>query len=213
MNSNYKIFGLGLSRTGTKSLTDALGILGFDILHYPNDEVTLQELRSNTCNFTVLQHADGITDITVVPFYPTLDVLFPGSKFILTIRDQVTWLASLEKHWDYAAQMVAKATETELRDCEINWEVTQLLKMAVFGSYKFDQEHMINVYNCHVQKVASYFHNRPQDLLVMDICGGDDWEKLCPFLGCPVLEKPFPYITTDQQLLQRSQHRLTLTEC
>ena len=210
MNSNRKIFGLGLSRTGTKSLTDALGILGFNIVHYPNDEITLQELKSNNCNFTILRHVDGITDITVVPFYPELDVLFPSSKFILTVRDQADWLASLEKHWDYDSLMMTATAGA--RSWAINLDVTQILKMAVFGSYEFDPDHMSDVYNLYIQSVISYFCDRPQDLLVMDICGGDGWEKLCPFLGCPVVDQPFPYIQTDQQLEKRSQYRSTLAE-
>ena len=34
---------------------------------------------------------------------------------------------------------------------------------------------------------------RPDDLLVLDICGGRaGWEVLCPFLGVPVPNTPFP---------------------
>jgi hypothetical protein len=208
LNSDRKIFGLGLSRTGTKSLTDALGILGFNVAHYPNDRTTLQELKSNNCSFSILQHVDGITDITVAPFYPELDTLFPGSKFILTIRDRASWLTALEKHWNFASQLPASAAESS--NWAVNLEITRLLKMAVFGSYEFDRNHMGDIYNLYTQGVIRYFLSRPQDLLVIDICGGDGWEKLCPFLGCAVVEQPFPYIQTEQQLSKRSQHHFTL---
>ena len=34
----------------------------------------------------------------------------------------------------------------------------------------------------------------PEDrLLVIDIVGGDGWEQLCPFLGVPIPEEPFPH--------------------
>ena len=31
-----------------------------------------------------------------------------------------------------------------------------------------------------------------QDLLVMDICAGEGWDKLCSFLGAPIPSTPFP---------------------
>ena len=33
----------------------------------------------------------------------------------------------------------------------------------------------------------------PDRLLVMDIPAGDGWEKLCPFLGVPIPDAPFPH--------------------
>ena len=41
-----KIFGVGLSRTGTRSLTQGLQMLGFDAIHYPGDETTYAELSN-----------------------------------------------------------------------------------------------------------------------------------------------------------------------
>jgi hypothetical protein len=40
-----KVFGIGLSRTGSMSLTEALTILGFRALHFPADPVTQRERR------------------------------------------------------------------------------------------------------------------------------------------------------------------------
>jgi 3'(2'), 5'-bisphosphate nucleotidase len=37
-----------------------------------------------------------------------------------------------------------------------------------------------------------YFKDRPQDLLVIDVTAGEGWEKLCPFLGKPTPDIPFP---------------------
>ena len=44
----------------------------------------------------------------------------------------------------------------------------------------------------HHQRVADYFEGR-QDLLVLRIAAGDGWERLCPFLGEPVPDEPFPH--------------------
>ena len=91
-----KIFGIGLSHTGTHSFNKALNILGFDILHYPIDEVTNRELKHGHYKLSILENCDGITDITVVPYYAQLESLFPGSKFILTVRDKDAWLKSMK---------------------------------------------------------------------------------------------------------------------
>ncbi|MBC6421767.1 MAG: hypothetical protein GDA43_03165 [Hormoscilla sp. SP5CHS1] len=85
-SKRMKVFGIGLSRTGTKSLTEALNMLGINVVHYPNDETTLQELIAGNYEFSLLNSWDGITDITVAPYYAQLDKIYPDSKFILTVR-------------------------------------------------------------------------------------------------------------------------------
>ncbi|MCA9564145.1 MAG: hypothetical protein KC561_11685, partial [Myxococcales bacterium] len=56
-----KVFGLGLSRTGTRSLTAALHVLGWDTVHYPTDPRTLQDLMRGDGDFHLLNHFDGLT--------------------------------------------------------------------------------------------------------------------------------------------------------
>lgn len=202
VKSKSKVFGIGLSRTGTKTLTAALDILGLTIVHYPNDKTTLAELEAGNCDFTILQYVNGITDITVVPFYEKLDILFPGSKFILTIREKASWLASVKEHWDYDLRTQGNAARNN--DYATNYAVTQLLKQMVFGRLDFDAAHMAGVYDRYLQQVTTYFQHRPEDLLIIDICGRQGWEMLCPFLGCAVPDRLFPYIETDAQLQQQT---------
>jgi len=94
-----KVFGIGLSRTGTRSLTQALQVLGFDAIHYPADEDTYAELAHGQCELSVLRNYDALTDITTVPYYQQLDKIYPGSKFILTVSDREGWLKSCRNHW------------------------------------------------------------------------------------------------------------------
>ena len=44
----------------------------------------------------------------------------------------------------------------------------------------------------HITEVVRYFRDRPDDLLVMDICAGDGWEQLCRFLEQQTPNLPFP---------------------
>jgi hypothetical protein len=66
-----KVFGIGLSKTGTTSLSAALAILGYRSKHFPKDE-----------DFA---RYDAFSDITVAMKFKTLDRFFPGSQFIYTV--------------------------------------------------------------------------------------------------------------------------------
>ncbi len=203
-----KIFGIGLSRTGTKSLTAALNRLGFSIIHYPNDEVTQEELITGKYNFSLLNNHDGITDITMSPYYVQMDSLYPGSKFILTVRDKEAWLQGIERHWerktsvDYPYQekskkrllnqllgLKRKQEEEKIRKAELR----RFLRAATYGIYRFNRERLYYVYDLHYKNATEYFKDRPDSLLVLDITAGQGWTELCGYLGLPVINEPFPH--------------------
>ena len=196
--SKPKIFGIGLSRTGTKSLTSALQILGFETIHYPDDESTLRELVEGNYQFSLLNQFDGITDITVAAFYPQLDRLFPKSKFILTLRNKENWLRSLQKHWNGRPAFADE--EGNPNSNKTHMEIRRLLRAATYGCYEFNADRLSYVYDFHHQSVLRYFHDRPESLLVLDICSGEGWEKLCPFLGKSLIHFPFPFVKKQSAL-------------
>jgi hypothetical protein len=184
-----KVFGLGLSRTGTRSLTSALQMLGFDTSHYPIDEDTYIELANAQYDLTLLRFYDGLTDITTVPFYAQFDKQYPGSKFILTVRDKEAWLGSCARHWYNRPAF----KEVEDPDEEVHLRMRQFLRASVYGCYNFDPDRFSYVYDRHVEAVMDYFRDRPQDLLVLDVCSGEGFERLAPFLDRPVPAEPFPH--------------------
>jgi hypothetical protein len=190
--TRFKVFGIGLGRTGTKSLTSALYHLGINVVHYPDDVITYQELSAGNYNFSVLKTMDGITDVTVSMFYPHLDQLFPGSKFILTVRDKDTWLKSLETHW--RAYPCFDDSLPDTPENRVHLAVRQLLCVTIFGCYTFSRDRASYVYDLHYKNVIDYFANRPNDLLILDICAGQGWEQLCSFLDQEIPSIPFPKI-------------------
>jgi hypothetical protein len=184
------VFGLGLSRTGTHSLTMALHVLGWDTVHYPADAATFEELSAGRYELSILDEYQGVTDITVAPFFAQLDLRYPGSKFVLTVREREGWLRSCRHHWDgrSAFQPARDAEE------ETYLKMRRLLRAAVYGCYGFSPERFAWVYDQHVRAVTDYFRGRPQDLLVLDVCGGQGWDELCAFLGAArPLDQPFPH--------------------
>ncbi|MEO0535928.1 MAG: sulfotransferase family protein [Cyanobacteria bacterium P01_A01_bin.123] len=207
-----KVFGIGLSRTGTKSLTQALNDLGFKVIHYPEDVGTLETLIEGHCQFPLLEQYDGLTDITVSAFYAQLDRLFPGSKFILTVRNKADWLRSLEVHWrDYpsfpeahSAQLCQRSLGTlnAKTKLQIHGEILRILRAIVYGCYEFNHARASYVYDLHHHNVLDYFKARSDDLLVLDICAGEGWSKLCPFLNQPLVHQSFPVIRKEAELMK-----------
>jgi hypothetical protein len=186
--SKSKIFGIGLSRTGTRSLTGALQMLGYDCSHYPIDEDTYVELSNGQYDLTLLKYHDGLTDITTAPFYEQFDKTYPGSKFILTVRDKDSWLRSCSAHW-YNRPAFKDTTDP---DEEVHLKMRQFLRSSVYGCYNFIPDRFSWVYDRHVRQIMDYFKDRPGDLLIMDICAGEGFEKLAPFLDRPIPAMPFP---------------------
>jgi hypothetical protein len=179
-----KVFGLGLSKTGTTSLAAALNILGVKTIHFPHDEQTLSELKNAEYRLSILDDYDGAVDAPIPPYFAQLDVVYPGSKFILTIREKTSWLRSVEQHWTRRAN---KRRRRELS------EFDAFVRAVVFGTVGFNPDRFSYVYDTHERNVREYFKDRPGDLLILDICGGDGWDALCEFLGLPVPPVPFPH--------------------
>jgi 3'-phosphoadenosine 5'-phosphosulfate (PAPS) 3'-phosphatase len=173
-----KIFGLGLSKTGTTSLANALEILGYKtrdnmgVVKYARGDLSSLDLE------TVDAH-EALTDTPIPSFFRELDARYPNSKFILTVRDAQGWLTSCRK------QFTPSHAATQ---CEAH----RRLFTDLYGSDAFDEEGFAAGYRKFVGEVRDFFRDRPQDLLIINVVAGEGWEKLCPFLGQPIPDIPFP---------------------
>jgi Sulfotransferase domain len=189
-----KIFGIGLSRTGSTSLTEALTILGYRAVHFPTDPVTQREYfrffarQADTLQLSLLREYDAVTDNPVSCAYRELDRAYPGSKFILTVRDQESWLRSCELWWDRFVTPLCR--DDDARPIR---SFMRLVGLVTYGTSRFDAGRFARAYQAHLAEVTGYFRGRPGDLLVMNICGGDGWPQLAPFLGAPVPDRSFPH--------------------
>jgi hypothetical protein len=195
--SEPKIFGIGLSKTGTSSLDAALNELGISSIHFPCDQTTYRELSEGNYRLSILNSYRAATDISVSPFYPQLDREYPGGKFILTVRDIESWLDSVSAHWDFMWKWAPH--ERRFR------KFLEFITACVYGAHKYHRERFIYVYQQHEKRVREYFADRPDDLLVLDICAGDGWEPLCSFLKVPVPSQPFPFANRREEKLERAR--------
>ncbi|MEL6942638.1 MAG: sulfotransferase family protein, partial [Bacteroidota bacterium] len=174
-----KIFGIGLSKTGTTSLARALRILGYSTKDFPS----LRYIPGAA--FYIKPHQleayQAFTDVSIIPFYKKLDQQFPNSKFIYTIRDRESWLTSCEKYPRFQRPIY-----------NLPLKVIKLRK-SLYGTVKFNEQKFNAAYERHHQDVLDYFAERPNDLLILNICGGEQWEPLCSFLDVALPSEIFPF--------------------
>jgi len=181
-----KILGIGLSRTGTRSLAAALRQLGYKTAGFVEHKTARHGQSTwlaGDFGTDGLGDYEAAVDLPIPIYYPQLDLSYPGSKFILTVREPNSWMASVRRHW-------AKWPITDDPDGQYR----QMLRLAMYGCHGFSEGRMLYVHETHLRNVKWYFHDRPEDLLILDICAGEGWDQLGPFLGKAKPLAPFPWL-------------------
>jgi hypothetical protein len=177
METDEKIIGVGFHKTGTSTLREALKILGYRVKD-TTPRALIPILRGKYHRVArMIRRYDAVEDTPWFMVYRQLDKQFPGSRFILTIRDEASWYRSISNHIG------------SLRAAHHEW-----IYGRGYGLPKDNKENSIRVYRTHNREVMEYFSDRPDDLLVLDFTKGDGWNKLCEFLGRPVPDRPFPHV-------------------
>ncbi len=175
---NVKIFGIGWNKTGTTTLGRCGQILGYT--HKTCDQNLLEDYwikkdfsRIRSC---VSSH-DFFEDWPWPLIYKDMDRMYPGSKFILTVRrNEQLWLKSIKSH----------SMRTLPRNHERNF---------LYGTcYPHnDEAKYILAYRNHNREVEEYFSGRNNDFISVCFEDGDGWEKLCSFLGKKIPDTNFPH--------------------
>lgn len=179
-----KVFGIGLSKTGTSSLANALTMLDYNVKDCLGVEKYIKGDITSIDENALLNY-NALTDTPIPSFYQELDAKYPGSKFILTIRDMDGWLKSCKKQFNQKSADKQSEAHNEL--------FLDLYATTVFDEDKFRQNYLR-----FVDEVKVYFKDRPNDLLILDLINGDGWEKLCLFLNQPIPDVPFPKTNVTQ---------------
>jgi hypothetical protein len=179
------IFGVGLSRTGTRSLSEALIQLRYRTAHYIQHKTALRGAGTwfaGDFQSDCLSGYDAAIDLPIPIFFRQLDERYPGSRFILTLRDPIAWIASVRRHWQ--AWPITDDPAGNYR---------RTLRQTMYGTDSFSATRMLQVYHAHVRNVQRHFRARPEALLILNVCDGDGWKKLCPFVDRPEPATPFPW--------------------
>ncbi|MBG6203560.1 hypothetical protein IWQ48_004720 [Labrenzia sp. EL_13] len=190
-----KVFCVGFQKTGTTSMETALGILGYRVTSIFGKTTPVETLRSTYVEegLKIANEYDAVQDMPWPLLFRELDEAFPGSKFILTLRDEDSWWASVLGHFGNNPAILQQLTYGDDAG-------------APFGN----EDHYRSVYRNHNQAVLDYFKDKPDDLLVMNFSKPVDWENLCSFLRCDVPDQPFPTSNQPKQSpgIRRSLRRM-----
>ncbi len=203
-----KVIELGFGRSGTMSLKAALEQLGFgpcyhfsDMFHRPGDPAVWGAAhRGEAVDWERLFQGYQST-VYVTPgmdFTPLLE-RYPEAKLILTTRDPVSWHRSyLDTVYKYNHLTPSLRLKLKLaglfkpfpRQLYATWDLQErTLFNGVFAGRFTDQDFVVKTY---LEQIEAIKAKAPAGrLLVYNIKEG--WETLCPHLGVPIPDTPFPH--------------------
>ena len=174
----------GLSRTGSRSLAAALEILGYKTSHWqPHRLRDVIMGHTATPNFKRFNDVDAILDLPASIFFKELLDAYKDSKIILTVREENQWFDSVWKHYQWVHQNLKDDLLSEAI-------VTQQIAYGTTNCNKFIYCKKFREHNESVKALGG--------VLIMDICNGDKWEKLCEWLNVPVPNVVFPNVSKNQ---------------
>jgi len=198
----YRIFGVGMNKTGTCTLGRAIQRLGIGPIASEDavqnadiiDKVLHEGDYEPALRFAGIYRFFEDRPWNVYDMYRRLDERYPGSRFILTTRSPESWWKSVHRWITVTKPRMAETYRVHLKADTLSE------KDMVAGYLRYNQE------------VVDYFRGR-SDFLSVDFGAGDKWEPLCNFLGLPVPDLKFPhankqsYSDDDSSLMLRRKLR------
>jgi len=159
------IFHIGLNKTGTKSLTKALEILGYKASHGSEEikEQTLHNIEQGVDPlYNVPLKIEAIVDnVAVSHNLPYIHKYYPKAEYIYTYRNTDAWLDSRERH------VIKNQNNPDYKGNFLTVDRRSWRRMK-------EQHH---------NNIIRFARNQDINLLVLPICDGAGWQPLCEFLG------------------------------
>ncbi|KAB8223157.1 hypothetical protein BDV33DRAFT_228634 [Aspergillus novoparasiticus] len=197
---------VGISRSATESLREALHTLGIKHTHHGFDTILPPSSLQATYRLlqkkytgppttltasdfdTILGHCVGVTDLIAAEFAPELIAAYPDAKVILnTRRDLDGWYKSMQAtmgyfdrnpvDWDWCKSWFC-AELFWIRQCMCRTMMRRFFRGSFESNGKW-------VYEAHVAQIRGL--GLPEERL-LEWSVEDGWEPLCRFLGKEVPE-------------------------
>ncbi len=169
-----KVFGVGLARTGTTSMHQAMGLLG---LNSAPDSVALLD-RIDT---DFLARHDAFFD-NPIPFrYRELQAVCPDARWIVTQRPLNDWLASMQ--WLFGPGLDRLDADTRA--------IGDRVHRSLYGSDTFDAQRLRSIYERHYADLADWVTGR--EAIWIHVDQGISWDPICELLQVDVPAEPFPH--------------------
>ena len=216
-----EVLNLGVSRTGTMSMTQAFDILGYaNPYHFTSVFANVQDadMWSEALNAKyhgkgksfgraefdkLLGHTSAVSDTPCFVMWKELTEAYPEAKVILTKRDEDKWLVSARGLVEGTLNPVSRYV---LRFLDPFW-MGRILNVGLLWTELFFAPKgpmtidtcMANARHAYRQHYAEVKAAVPKEnLLEYELSMG--WEPLCEFLGKPVPDVPFPHANEAQML-------------
>jgi Sulfotransferase domain len=201
-----KVFGIGANKTGTTTLQQCFHIAGLNVAPQEPGEVLGMQLARGVFD-GMRRYIDAFDAFQDAPFahrttFAQVDAMYPGSRFVLTVREPEAWFSSLIRFHkkimgsDPAAPHPTREEVTrfaylyqgymaEKHEQDILLRVDDDLRCEVDWSLSYKKDHLIARYLERNRLIARHFAQRPKDLLVIDVSQEKTTERLIDFLGLP----------------------------
>lgn len=179
-----KVFEIGVKKTGTTSLGRALGILGYRFTGWhPELYKKWKDTQQTSHVIEAAREFDAFED---GPWHDCefrdLDAAFPDAKFIILLRDDKSWIESLEKH---------ESPNININNISSDW-----LEPRWVTDRDGYIEEMLQFKHNKYQSIREHFKDRPGKLLELNVFEDDNpYVALCDFLGLeqPAKHNRFPH--------------------
>lgn len=226
-----KVLALGLPRTGSTSIAEALSILGFQNVHHCSKAINRQSdwqilNRAADATFSCLPTYTGIpftrenwdeiygsceaTTDAASMFGPELIAAYPEAQVILVERDYDKWFRSV---FDSLVPVVwGRVTNFTIQYVEpligsVSGTATRKLLLGLFSASTPDEARVNarDTHETHARRIRQLVP--PEKLLLYRM--GDGWEPLCEFLGKDVPDREFPWLN-EAAMLRRIAFDITV---
>ncbi|MFT7076815.1 MAG: hypothetical protein ACJA0P_002833 [Planctomycetota bacterium] len=169
----FKVIGIGLNKTGTKTMAHHLRAWGLRHRTYDSQSTTespsfrLYEAGEIDALMDIVDAHDSCEDWPWPLLYREIDARFPEAKFVLTTRTSAdVWYRSL---------------------CNMAVRIgpLPLYEQSVYGSSmpQGRRDEHVRIYEEHNRAVEDHFAGRPDKLIKLSWGEGGEAEKLAEFLG------------------------------
>ncbi len=178
-SSPLKVFGIGLNKTGTKTLGACLRQLGFRNQSYSGEALRDYQQGAFGPLFDIIERFDSFEDWPwPLMWRQVFEKYGASARYILTTRRSAeVWVESLKAH-------------------SLTTHPTRAMRPLIYGYYYphgYEAEHK-EAYLGHNSEVRAFFaREAPQAFLEVCWETGSSWPQLCNFLHKPIPDVPLPH--------------------
>ncbi|MFY0605787.1 MAG: hypothetical protein JXR10_03670 [Cyclobacteriaceae bacterium] len=203
-----KIFCIGQNKTGTTSIKQAFKEMGYVVGVQRQAEELMPEYLDNDYK-RIIRYCKTAQVFQDFPFsfpdtYKIMDKAYPGSRFILSVRDTpdqwynsyvrfYTRLAYVKSGLDKEKESIVSALKSATYISKgWLWEFHKK-RFDVSEADPFPKEQMMREYEKYNEEVIEYFKDRKDDLLVLNVSAKKDFSRFLRFLGTKSNLTDFPW--------------------